>query len=127
MNVIRNDVELKMAWETVLFFEKELKEIAKSKGQEKGLESYVKDVKKSIRKYNAEKKSAPEYRIFDSNCDGYKIFAETGWKSVDEANENYVALSCYPDQIGRWYMAWWKFFAKPNGKVYAYGQMCMNW
>ena len=116
MCVIRNDVELKLAYEFINMFKNEI-----------GIEDYIKDLKKSVRKYNNEMKNAPEYRTFASHYDDYRVFAETGFSSVEEAYKNYVGLSCYPFQLGRWYVSAIKFFQKPNGKVYAYAHYCMNW
>lgn len=119
MTNIRNDEELKTTWIFFHMYEK----IAKTDEQIE----YLKEMKKSIRRYYADKKSEAEHRYFDCNSDGYRIFVETSYVSVESAYENHIHLTCYPDQIGRWYESSCKFFRRSDGKVCAYVHYLMNW
>lgn len=92
------------------------------------IEEYLKSLKKSIRNYYKNQKLAKEVRYFDDREAGYyRIFSETDYKSVGEAEENHVPLTCYPDQLGRWYEISHKFFQRSDGKVCGYAWMAMNW
>lgn len=116
---ITNDNELKMAYFLVNFCEQRV--------EAKLAKEYLDSLKRDIRKYQAEQAESPERRYFDMNSDTYRMFGVTDYKSVTEAEEMHEPITCYPDQIGRWFEISHKFFKRSDGKICGYAFMGMNW
>lgn len=119
---------LKLAWDRKIVIENALKnrdldsEIVK-RGKEMLIET-----KREIRNFYKQESESPERRYFDGESAGwYRIFAVTDYKSVAEAEKQHEPLTCYPDQLGRWYEVSHKFFQRSDGKVCGYACMAMNW
>ena len=126
--IIVNDNELKAFWMLLKAVENNLKLKSVPADKIEFAKNWIIDTKKSIRKYYRDQESKPERRYFDSEEAGYyRIFGETDYKSVEEAEENHVPLTCYPDQLGRWFEISHKFFKRSDGKICGYAWMAMNW
>ena len=130
MNVNIREDNLRWAWDAILMLEKyqKLEPIKKSAETEEWASERIKDIKIGIRKFYKKQEELPEVHYFDGEEAGYyRVVSETNYKSVEEAEENHVPLTCYPDQLGRWFEISHKFFRKSNGKVYGYAWMALNW
>ena len=118
--MINNEVELRSAWEFLKAYEK----FPKTEGGK----IVLAHVKKEIRTYYKNQAELPERRYFDCESAGYyRVFGVTDYESVAEAEEKHVPLTCYPDQLGRWFEISHKFFRRSDGKVCGYVWMAMNW
>ena len=131
MNVtIRDDENLKWAWDAIAMLKKykTMESVNRTDEMIAWVDERIGDIKIAIRKYYKEQESRPVRRYFDSEQAGYyRVYGETDYKSVEEAEANHVPVTCYPDQLGRWFEISHKFFQKSNGKVCGYVWMGLNW
>lgn len=122
MITIRDESDLRIAWQNIFMINDLQKEY-----YSKGGDDLLKQFKIAIRDYYKSQASRPERRYFDCDSfDYYRCFGVTDYTSVEEAEEYYVPLSCYPDQLGRWFEISHKFFKRSDGKVCGYFFMGMN-
>lgn len=129
MKVNVNEKNLRWAFDAILMLKKwQGMDLPKDPETIAWADERIKDIKIGIRKYYSGIESKPERRIFDSESAGYyRIFEVTDYKSVAEAEEQHEPLTCYPDQLGRWFEISHKFFQRSDGKVCGYAWMAMNW
>ena len=121
---IRNEDDLRIAWSNLQM----IAELEQNHPSVNGNADELKaSIKREIRRYYKEQASKPEHRYFDSNMDGYWMFIETPYPTVEDANELFVPLFCYPYQLGRMFDSCWKFFKRSDGTVCMYIRRLMNW
>ena len=129
MNVNVTEENLRWAWDAILMLKKwQGMDLPKDQELIDWSNDRIKDIKIGIRKHYSKIESEPERRYFDcENAGYYRIFGVTDYKSVADAEEQHEPITCYPDQLGRWFEVSHKFFQRSDGKVCGYVYMAMNW